>query len=66
MAIVIGLAVVGGIGLFVAGFFSNPGLGTANLGNANVEGCTAACANLVAKRHKHAPIAPLGPQLGAS
>lgn len=46
IAAVVGLVVV----LFGVGFFSVPGLGTSNTGNDNVEGCTAACANLVAKR----------------
>lgn len=50
MGIVIAVVVVAVIAIFVAGFFSVPGLGTSNRGNDNVEGCAAACANLLAKR----------------
>jgi len=50
MEIVIAVVVVAVIAVFVVGFFSVPGLGTSNRGNDNVEGCAAACANLLAKR----------------
>lgn len=43
-------AIVVAVALFAVGFASTPRLGTSNEGNANVDGCAAACANLLAKR----------------
>jgi hypothetical protein len=48
IAIAVGLAIV--VAVFVGGFLSVPGLSSSNALNGNVEGCEAACANLVAKR----------------
>jgi hypothetical protein len=49
MAFVIG-AIVVVIVIFAVGFATTSGGGTSNTGNDNVEGCQAACSNLIAKR----------------
>ena len=49
MGYVIG-AILTVVVIFAIGFATTSGGGTSNKGNANVEGCAAACSNLVAKR----------------
>lgn len=49
MAFVLG-ALVTVVVIFFIGFTTTSGGGTSNQGNGNVEGCAAACSNLVAKR----------------
>jgi hypothetical protein len=51
MGVVIGIAIAV-IVLFVIGYATYPIGGYSNFGNDNVEGCTKACANLVAKRNQ--------------
>ena len=49
MGVVLGIAIAV-VALFVAGYVSFGPFGYSNTGNDNVEGCSGACANLVAKR----------------
>jgi hypothetical protein len=52
MGFVILGAIVVSVALFAFGISSVPRSGTSNLGNDNIEGCKAACDNLLAKRQQ--------------